>query len=152
MARNVQERIHSLEIPLNGPSLLVPSAAVAEVINPTELSPVPGAPPWVLGVFGWRSHPVPVISFEALTGQPVPKPAAGSKLVIFYPITGARDSEFYAVLSLSEPRPQSITEDSIEPEDPERLPDTPYIAAGLKSKGRLLVIPDFEALGRAFYP
>jgi hypothetical protein len=32
------------------------------------------------------------------------------------------------------------------------LPDTPYIAAGLKLGGRLLVIPDLEALKQAFYP
>ena len=32
------------------------------------------------------------------------------------------------------------------------LPDTPYVAAGLKLGGRLLAIPDLEALKKAFYP
>ena len=32
------------------------------------------------------------------------------------------------------------------------LPDTPYIAAGLKVEERLMFIPDFEALKKVFYP
>jgi hypothetical protein len=32
------------------------------------------------------------------------------------------------------------------------LPDSPYIAAGLKVDGRLMLIPDLEALKKAFYP
>src|SRR5690606_2026145 len=62
-------RIHSLEIPLVGFSLLVPSAVVAEVANPGALYPVPRAPAWLLGVMAWRAQPVPLVSFEALTGR-----------------------------------------------------------------------------------
>jgi chemosensory pili system protein ChpC len=147
-----EERIHSLEIPLKGSTLLVPSAAIAEVVNPTELFRVPGAPEWMLGVMGWRSQPVPVVSFEGLIGQPIPITEEGSKIVIFYPLSGPRDWEFYGLLSLAEPRPQPVTSALIEAEDPARLPDTVFIAAGVKIKGRLLFIPDFDALGRAFYP
>jgi chemosensory pili system protein ChpC len=146
------ERIHSLEIPLAGASLLVPSAAVAEVTNPTEVHPLPGAPAWVLGVIGWRSQPVPVISFEALIGKPVPPLSDDAKIVVFYPLAGPRDGEFYAMLAIAEPRPQPITSKSIETEDPARLPDTPLIAAGVRIKGRTLYIPDFDALRRTFFP
>ncbi len=149
---SANDRIHSLEIPLQGVTLLVPSAAIAEVTNPTALHPVPGAPPWLLGVMGWRAQPVPVVSFEGLIGQSMPSVSAGSKIVIFYPLPGPRDWEFYGILSLAEPRPQPITSDSLEAEDPARLPDTPFIAAGVRVKGRLLFIPDFDALRQAFYP
>lgn len=145
-----EERIHTLEIPLSGGSLLVPSAAVAEVMNPLPLIPVPGAPPWVLGAMGWRSHPVPVVSFEGLLGQPVPGITSLSKLVVFYPLAGPRNWEFYALLAAFEPRPQPVA--NIEAEDPARLPDTPFIAAGVKVKDRVLFIPDFEGLRSAFYP
>jgi chemotaxis signal transduction protein len=147
-----EDRIHSLEIPLHEIALLVPSAAIAEVANPTELYPVPGSPPWVLGVMGWRTQPVPVISFEGLLGRTAPPAAEGSKIVIFYPLSGPRDWEFYGILSRSEPRPQQVTSDTIETEDPARLPDSPFVAAGVRVKGRVLFIPDFDALRDAFYP
>lgn len=147
-----EERIHSLEIPLVGASLLVPSAAVAEVTNPAELVPVPGAPVWVLGVMGWRSQPVPVVSFESLLGKTVPKILDVSKIVVFYPLAGPRDWEFYAFVSASEPRPQPITPSAIEAEDPAKLPDSPFVAAGVRVKGRQMLIPDFDALRDLFYP
>ena len=152
MSTVAEERIHSLEIPLAGASLLVPSAAVAEVINPTPLFPVPGAPAWLLGVVGWRAQPVPVVSFEILTGLPAAGASSGSKIVVFYPFAGRRETEFYGLLSLTEPRPQPVTPSAIEAEDPARLPDSPLIAAGVKIKGRTLLIPDFDALRKAFYP
>lgn len=148
----IEERIHSLEIPLAGGSLLVPSAAVAEVTNPTEIFPVPGSPGWLLGVIGWRAQAVPVVSFEALIGQAATGVTLSSKIVVFYPLAGRREGDFYGVLSASEPRPQSVTSNTIESEDSTQLPNSPLIAVGVKIKGRSLLIPDFDAMRDAFYP
>lgn len=147
-----EERIHSLEIPLVGFSLLVPSAAVAEVANPAPLAPVPRAPEWLMGVMGWRAQPVPVVSFEALAGRPVAELSSKSRIIVFYPLTGPRDWEFYGLPSTIEPRPQSVSAAAMVPEDSGRLPDTPLIAAGVRIKGRLMLIPDFDALRAVFYP
>ena len=47
-------RLHTLELPLQNIPLLIPSAVVAEVINPPLLTPVPfGQPP------GWWGPPEP---------------------------------------------------------------------------------------------
>lgn len=146
------ERIHSLEIPLVGFSLLVPSAAVAEVANPAPLYPLARAPAWVLGVMAWRAHPVPVVSFEALAGRAVAEMSPSSRIIVFYPLAGARASAFYGMPSAIEPRPQSVTAETLEAQDPRELPQTALIAAGVRIKGRLMLIPDFAALARAFYP
>ncbi len=147
-----EEHIHSLEIPLAEGSLLVPSAAVAEVANPTELFSLPGTPRWVLGVIGWRAQAVPVVSFEALMGRAASFVTPASKIVVFYPLAGRRENEFYALLSASEPRPQTVTPGAVQPQDPAQLPDTPLIAAGVRLKDRVLLIPDFDVLHRMFYP
>lgn len=152
MKPRARERLHTLEIPINGRALLVPSAAVAEVTTMHALAPLPGAPAWVIGVLGWRSHAVPVVSFEALCGGPVARPEHGSKIVVFYPLAGRRDWEFFGLLTQAEPRPQPVDAGAAIAAEPSELPDTRYIAAGLKTEGRLLVIPDFEAVKTAFYP
>jgi len=92
-----------------------------------------------------------VISFEALLGGAVHAPTAASKFVVFYPLPGRKQHEFFAVLTQSEPRPQSIDAASAIAAEPGELPDTPYLAAGLKSDGQLLAIPDFDALKALFY-
>lgn len=151
-ARRLHERIHSLEIPLGGLSLLLPSAAIAEVTSYGELDPVLGAAPWVLGVVGWRTQPVPVISFEALLGRAPAAASHSSKLVVFYPLAGRRPSDFFALLSSGEPRPRAIDTETAVAAEPAELPDTPYIAAGLRTESGVLAIPDLDALKAVFYP
>ena len=64
---------------------------------------------------------------------------------------GRQDWEFFAMFAASEPRPQVL--DCSQPvAEGSELPDSPYIAAGLKVDGRLILIPDLEALKKAFYP
>ena len=144
-------RLHSLEVPLDGSTLLVPSAAVAEVINPQSVAPVTFSQPWLNGAIGWRTHAVPVIYFESLLGATPTARTATGKIVIFYPLDGRKDWEFFAMYATGEPRPQLL--DGSQPvAEGSELPDSPYIAAGLKVDGRLMLIPDLEALKKAFYP
>ena len=144
-------RLHALEIPLDGMTLLVASAAVAEVIKPQNMAPIPFGQPWLNGALGWRTLAVPVISFESLLGAPAMARPATGKIVIFYPLGGRKDWEFFAIFATSEPRPQVLDGSQPVAENSELL-DSPYIAAGLKMDDRLMLIPDFEALKKAFYP
>ncbi len=144
-------RLHSLEVPLEGATLLLPSAAVAEVINPVALAPVPFSQAWLRGVMGWRTLVVPVISFEALLGGLAPANSVAGKIVILYPLSGRNDWEFFGMWSVAEPRPQTL--DGSQPvAESSELPDSAYIAAGLKVATKLMLVPDFEALKKAFYP
>ncbi len=144
-------RLHSLEVPLEGATLLVPSAAVAEVINPLIMAPIPFSQPWLKGVIGWRTLAVPVISFEVLLGRLAPDQTVVGKIVILYPPSGRKDWEFYGLLATTEPRPQVL--DGSQPvAEQSELPDSPYIAAGLKVDGKLMCVPDMEALKKVFYP
>jgi chemosensory pili system protein ChpC len=147
----VGPRLHSLEVPLDGITLIVPSAAVAEVINPLTLTPVPFGQPWLKGVFGWRTLAVPVISFEALVGMPEPASTAAGKIVIFYPLRGRADWEFYGMFATAEPRPQALSQNEPVASDSE-LPKLPCIAAGLKVGGKLMLIPDIDEIKKVFYP
>ncbi len=144
-------RLHSLEVPLAGTTLLIPSAAIAEVINPISVTAVPFSQPWLMGVIGWRTLAIPVISMEVLLGMAPPAPTANGKFLVFYPMNGRRDWEFYALLSVAEPRPQALDGSQPVVTDSE-LPDSPYIAAGLKIANRPMLIPDFEELKKIFYP
>ena len=55
------------------------------------------------------------------------------------------------MFATAEPRPQVL--DGSQPvAEASELPDSPYIAAGLKVEERLMFIPDFEALKKVFYP
>lgn len=151
MARQRQDQIHALALPTRTGVLLVPSATIAEVVNIPTLSPLPLSPPWVIGTVGWRSLAVPVVSFEAIMGGTPALPVATSKAVVFYPLSGRSQWEFFALLSSTEPRPQSVDGSAIAL-TPSELPDSPYIAAGLKFNDQPMWIPSLDELKRTFYP
>jgi chemosensory pili system protein ChpC len=146
------DRIHALEIPLASLSLLVPSASVAEVATLASIAPVPFAPPWLIGVVGWRTLAVPVVSFEALvTGRPS-VPTSQSRIVILYPLPGRGSGEFVGVMTASEPRPRTIEAALAVAVSASDLPSSPYIASGLRVESRALAIPNFETLKKTLYP
>jgi chemosensory pili system protein ChpC len=151
MARQRQDQIHALALPTRAGILLVPSATIAEVVNIPTLSPLPLAPPWVVGTVGWRSLAVPVVSFEAIMGGTPAALSATSKAVVFYPLAGRAQWEFFAVLSATEPRPQSVDGSAIAM-GPGELPNSPYVAAGLKFNGQPMWIPSLDELKNIFYP
>lgn len=146
----VQDRIHTLILPLAQFSLLVPSALVAEVVNVSEVGTLPLAPPWLLGIMNWRARPVPVISFDYLLDTPVPVATARAKIVIFYPLQGRKPWEFFGLMSNAEPQPRTF-------QDPEALSnrvanESPYIATALQLDKYVVGIPELGALKRLFYP
>jgi chemosensory pili system protein ChpC len=151
MARQRQDQIHALALPTRTGVLLVPSATIAEVVNVPSLSPLPLTPPWVIGTIGWRSLAVPVISFEGIMGGTPAAPSATSKAVVFYPLGGRSQWEFFAVLSATEPRPQSVDGSAIAMDRGE-LPNSPYVAAGLKFNGQPMWIPNLDELKNILYP
>lgn len=146
------DRIHTLEIPIGGLSLLLPSATIAEVVSAPEMSRVPLAQPWLVGAIGWRTLAVPVVSFGALLGGAPVAHAVAAKVVILYPFPGRADWEFVGLLTAAEPRPRSIDGGEVVAIEASDLPDSPYIASGLKHRGTVLAIPDLDALQRTFYP
>lgn len=142
--------VHALEIPMRTLSLLVPSACIAEVSSIVPITRVPRSPPWVLGVIGWRSRPVTIISMEALMSGGAPPSVKATKMVILYPLPGRASTDFFGFLTSAEP--QSHTIDSAMAADSADLPGNPYLAAAIRLERGVAGIPDFEALGRALYP
>ncbi|MHB1943236.1 MAG: chemotaxis protein CheW [Acidiferrobacteraceae bacterium] len=144
------EGVHALIIPLQESVLLVPSAMIAEVVPlPQRLVPIPLSEPWLLGVFGWRLRPVPVVSFNRLLGAEEPPASRRSRLVVFYSLPGRAAGDFFAVLSALEPQPRLL-------EDGQEFSETRTGPEGIALMTRLgtlkALIPDLDALTKRFYP
>jgi len=149
MARAANRPVHSLLIPTASVHVLVPSATIAEVINVAPLGRLPCAPDWCLGVIGWRQRAVPVISLEALLGKGVSAPTPRSKIMVFFPLPGCQEGQFFGVLSTAEPQPHTIDSvDGIVTESPHPR----YFAAALRVGGVTAGIPDLKALKATLYP
>ncbi len=161
MKNATSQPLHALEIPTRALSLLVPSACVAEVVSPTVLAALPLSPEWVLGVMGWRSRPVPVISLENMTGgaevaseslsaaDPGARRRRSGKIVVFYPLPGRKPWEFFGIVACSEP--QSRVVDSVALASAVVVPNSGIIAMTVQIGNSSVAIPDMNALAAALY-
>lgn len=141
--------VHALEVPTDSLPLLLPSACMAEVVALPQLARVPQAPPWLLGVLGWRLRPVPVVSYDILVSGVGHAPGPRARVVVLYPLPGRSATEFVGLLSASEPQSRIIDNAAV----PAVVEATyRYIAAVLKFDEHSVGIPDFTALSRVLYP
>ncbi len=140
----IQDKVRSLMIPLAGSTLLVPNVAVAEVIGYSEPAPVSDAPDWVLGVLDWRGHRIPLISFEALRGDPVPSLSAQARIAVVNTVTGDRRVPFYALVTAGIPRLIRVGADELQTAG--ALEPAAGELARVQVNGVAAVIPDLERL------
>jgi chemotaxis signal transduction protein len=104
-----------------------------------------------LGVVGWRHQAVSVVSFENLQGQAIQQPRLRSKVVIFYPLRGCEEWDFFGILSSAEPQPHTVDESIVEAETGD-VPDSQYISTAIKVEEKFVAIPDLDALRGILFP
>ena len=71
-------------IPLHEGRLLLPNAAVAEVIGYREPEPARHPGGWLQGMVGWRQRQIPVIDFERLLGRPEHAAGIRQRIAVCY--------------------------------------------------------------------
>lgn len=135
--------LSSLLLPLSDRNLLLPSVAVAELINLRSIEPHPDAPEWYLGDISWRELRLPLLSFETLSsGMAAPDPAIGSRIAVINAVGGRPHLKFFALLVQGLPRPQKL-DASLAPAG------APLAALELDSavvEGQVARIPDLVAV------
>jgi hypothetical protein len=146
----IQDRIHTLIVPLAGSYLLVPSALIAEVINIAPWIPVPRSEKWMLGLLNWRSRPVPVVSYDFFLTSDLPPAGPRSKIVVFYPLPGRKPWDFFGVLTAGEPQPRTFSDAEALSNTVEN--DNPYAAVTVQLEAFAACIPNLDALKAVFYP
>lgn len=145
--KKVQE-VASLLIPIQGRLLLAPNVTVAEIVPVSQVIPVQDAPVWYLGNCAWREQTIPLLSFEVMNGEEKPGVASRSRFAVLN-TTGVNESlPFIAILTQGLPRLARVTEEEITQR--EDADNKPYELMHVSWAGEEAVIPDVEAIERAF--
>ena len=144
-ATEVPAEIRGLLLPLNARPLLLPNAAVAEIIDFHRLVPVPDAPEWVAGVTDWRQRRLPVVRFERLLGEDVAA-SQRQRIVVCHTLNPEASRPFVGIAASAIPRLVRVREETLAGEVlPEQWKDLPLCAA-LRVDGQPALIPDLPAL------
>lgn len=116
-------------VPLQKRELLVPEAAVAEILPYEPLQRVQDTPHWFLGVLGWRGVQVPVVSFEMLTVARASFSLASvssASLIILRALGGTDELAWFALVTQTPPRQVQVAREELfeteeSPEDTELM-------------------------------
>ena len=156
MTEQQTEDIRGVLIQVTGARLLMPNAAIAEVLSYADPDPIEGAPDWLLGNVRWRGWQLPLVAFARLTGIADEQPGLGNKMIVLKAFGGQGKLPFFAVLTQGFPRLVTVSQSSLAALEPEgelpagvlghvQLKDDPAL---LPDVGRLESLID-EALAQA---
>jgi chemosensory pili system protein ChpC len=96
---------------VNEDTLVLPNAAIAEIVPIRNIINVANKPDWMLGYLDWRGNSVPLVSFESLGGVRMPSLASGDvKAAVMYSISD--DKAFPFISILVQGAPKVVTVDS----------------------------------------
>jgi len=145
MADNTIQPVRCLVVPSDPGFLVIPSAAVAEIV-PLVLHE-DSAEGNMLGLMAWRGVQVPVYSMEGLAGLSIPVFGKRSKAFVFFPWKGMEKNAYFAIATLHDPRPRLLSSDDIKASDDDQS-DNAFIRASFRFDGEPALIPDLQAISQ----
>lgn len=148
MSTTQDSAIHEIRgvlIHVQGESLLLPNAAVAEVLSFSAPDPVEGAPDWLLGNLRWRGWQMPLVAFSRMAGIAEEQGGLGSKVVVLKALGGNPKAPYFAMLTQGFPRLVTVPRDELLPQDDgEPLPDGALARVMLREDSAL--VPDLARI------
>lgn len=137
--------IRGVLIQVAGARLLLPNAAIAEVLSYAPPDPIAGAPDWLLGRIRWRGWALPLIAFSRFSGIAEEQGGLGSKVIVLKALGGDTKHPYFAVLTHGFPRLVTVTDAAMA-----RLDEGEDMPDGVLSRVRLnedeALVPDLEDL------
>ena len=137
--------IRCMLIPLHGDRLLLPNAAVAEVIGYREPDSMASEEPWLQGKVNWHQRELPVIDFERLIGRPDVAPGIRQRIAVCYAPDPQSRWPLYGLVAQGIPRLLRVSRDVIESATEGPAGDS-AIQMRLWVGGEQLMVPDLDFL------
>ena len=142
------DELYGLLVPLAGSRLVLPRAAIIEVMGYAAPRERPdGAPDWLLGWTMWQNNRIPLISFEAACGQPLPEFKNRTRIAVIQAITGLLDPPSFAIATQGYPYLLRVNRNVLKLEQSgEAEPNV--VLSRVRMANERPAVPDLEVLER----
>jgi chemosensory pili system protein ChpC len=144
VADHSSELISCVLIPLQEYYLLLPNAAIAEVIPMPKLLPSTSSSSHNLGSYTWQENVIPVINLEGLFSNADITPSNRSKLGIFRTINATSTLPAYALPCLGSPQLIQINESALNVVNQTELSE--FIHCQIQIGSKVASIPNLDAI------
>lgn len=139
------DQLRGVLVQVAGTRMLLPNAAVAEVLARVPVEPVADAPSWLVGRIQWQGWEVPLVSFARFAGISNEGLTSSSKIVVLKALGGNEGMPYIALLTPSFPRLVSVPRDGLLADaSEEALPQGVHVRVLLGNETALL--PDLDRI------
>lgn len=143
MNEPLPREIRCVLIPSAGVRLLLPNAAVAEVITLANVETVEDAPEWLVGRIAWRGWRIPLVSFDHVATLPGEAPGQATRVAVLKAVGNRPEMPYLAVLTHGFPRLTTLNAELLLPTHDGH--DLPFgVRARVLVRDDTAVIPDLE--------
>jgi chemotaxis-related protein WspB len=118
----------------------IPARSVVEVVPHVALRPLPGAPPWVIGLLAYRGRALPVVDLaRKLFGVACESSRLSSRIVVVEAADGRR-------CGILTERVSDVRHISLEDGTPAELDRERHVAATVLERGQMIQLLDVSAI------
>jgi chemosensory pili system protein ChpC len=139
--------LHCMKVPTDRETLLLPTSAMAEVVDFRTPLAMEFAPPWLLGYIDWENRQVPVFSFSALiNGAAVSEISPRAKIMILKSLSDAGRVPYLGILLRDLPHPVTVEADDLVETGDEKKSLGVFSRVHIGEEDGDVIIPDLDRL------
>lgn len=142
------QMIKCIILTLRSENVMVPHAAIAEIISAKDSTHIDDTPDWYLGKMPWRGVDVPLVSFEAAGGIKAKKVNLNTQVAVLYAVSKEAKYPYVGLVISGVPHVSNFTRNQIIT-DPESLLEAkghPMVAQKTRINGAAVSILDIDAI------
>ncbi len=139
MAEYINE-IRGVMVPVTEGNVVLPNAAIAELVAYTPPGSMPCEEDWVLGFINWRGWQVPLFSFAKMAGLADEERDTTARVAVLKALTGSTNMPFLALMTQGFPQLVNMNKNNLHVIPGAEL--TPGVAFQVEIDGSTGYIPD----------
>lgn len=148
-----REEVYAVLVSLTSDTLLLPNAAVAEVISAEKIDPPPaGSPPWLAGRAIYNNRQLAVLRFEVMNGSSAISDSRRTRLAVIQPLTGALRTGQYAIVCQGYPHLVTLNRQALKKEALLSTDDTNLVLTRVSIANTNALVPNLEKVEQLLAP
>ncbi len=136
----LMNEIRGVMIPVTGGHVVLPNAAIAELVAYTPPGSMPCEEDWVLGFINWRGWQVPLFSFSLMAELAEEERDNTARVAILKALTGSTNMPFLALMTQGFPQLHNLNKQNLQIIPGAEM--TPGVAYQVEVEGQQGYIPD----------
>lgn len=148
-----REELYAVLVSLTSDTLLLPNAAVAEVVAADSLEPPPpGAPAWFAGKATYNNRRLSVVRFEALNGSSPGEDTRRTRLAVIQPLTGELRTGQYAIVCQGYPHLVTLNRTALKSEALVSTDNEDMVLTRVSIANTSALVPNLEQIEKLLAP